>query len=219
MSARAELDFAHILGEYLRESREERPRRIGVYNASEIGGECLRQLYLRYDAPRPFDQFTLGVFKIGNILHDWAGVLFREYFERGGRRVEVEKSVPPYHYGDWEIHGRADLVLDDLVVDFKTVSPNMLRKKLPLESHRVQLNYYLGQLGVGRGIVLYIDKYALRLVSRWIEYDPRLFDETMRRVAILHSSLLDGAMPPRCSGYPTEYPCTWCDYRREECAR
>lgn len=78
-----------LMDEHLKE-REERVRKVGVYYVSELGGECLRQLFFRYTVNKPLDLFTLGVFKIGTVIHDLAESVFKEKFGLDGFKIECE---------------------------------------------------------------------------------------------------------------------------------
>jgi len=203
---------------FLQEKRREdsRPREIGVYYASELGAECLRQSYYRYTVPKEIDEFTLGVFTIGELIHSW----LEENFKACLQDVETEVEVPPYKTAGFEVHGRADMVVAErFVVDFKTVSPNAFRYgDLPHLSHLKQLNFYMRQLRIREGAILYVDKYALRLQAYSARYDPKLFKASIRQIRRLHRALTKKQLPPRHPSFPDKYPCSYCHYR-EECAK
>jgi len=213
------LDFSRLIVEYLeaRRAEEHKPRKIGVYYASELGSECLRQSYFRYTVEKPLESFTLGVFTIGDLLHDWFEESIKEILEEQGHKVEIEKEVPPYKYDLFEIHGRADLYIDDsFVVDIKTVSPNTFKYQLPKQPHIAQVNFYIHQLEAEKGAIIYLDKYALRIRNYEVAFDIQLFDSSIKLVRHLHEHLIHRVIPERCESYPDKYPCTYCNYR-EEC--
>jgi len=212
-------DFSRLVVEYLEARRAEKykPRQIGIYYASELGSECLRQSYFRYTIEKPLESFTLGVFAIGDLLHDWFEKAIKEVLGKQGHKVEVEKEVPPYKCDIFEIHGRADLYVDEcFVADIKTVSPNTFKYQLPKQPHIAQINFYMHQLRAEKGIIIYLDKYALRIRHYEVSFDPDLFDQSISQIRRLHDYLIEKKIPSRCESYPDKYPCTYCNYR-EEC--
>jgi len=210
------VDFGILLAGFLERKRSEdrKAPQKGVYYASDLGAECMRQCFYRYSVDKPVDPFTLGVFELGSVLHEWFGGVVKEAL---GGEVDLEKEVPPYRNHSFEVHGRADIVLRGLVVDVKTVSPNAFRHGgLPYGHHVAQVNFYMRQLGVQDAQIVYLDKYALRVESYALKFDPRLFRESMNQVRRLNSHLKDKTAPPRCAAYPSRFPCTYCNFR-EEC--
>jgi hypothetical protein len=214
-----QLDFPRIIAEHLEQlnSEDPHPRQVGVYHASELGAECLRQLHLRYLHPdKKPSPFTLGVFKMGDLIHKWLGEVFKERF--GEVNVELEVEVPTYVGEGFEVHGRADVVRNRcFVVDFKTCTVNAFKYgDLPDDSHTTQLNFYLHQLGIDEGAVLYVEKYALRAEPRPVEHSLDLLNESIRKIRRLHWGLLGNRLPERHYNFPSLYPCTCCNYK-EEC--
>lgn len=213
------IDFGVMLTEYLQEAEKNKSktRSIGKYYASELGNECLRQSYYRYTLNHEIEPFTLGVFALGNILHDFLGNVYKIQLEKDGHVVELEKEVPPYKNKQFEIHGRADMLVDEsLVVDIKTVSPNAFKfGSLPYESHKSQVMFYMHQLAADEAGIIYVDKYALRIVPYVVEYEPKLFRSSVSQIRNLHKSLLSGELPPRHEAFPKKYPCSYCPYQLE----
>jgi CRISPR/Cas system-associated exonuclease Cas4 (RecB family) len=210
------IDFAKAVEKILVSEREEdsKPRQIGTYYASELGSECMRQTYYRYAVPKDPDVFSLGVFKLGDIIHDYLEKALKEHLEN----AEVEVEIPPYKNRQYEIHGRADLVIpEQLVVDIKTVSPNAYKYGgLPYMSHRVQINFYMHQLALPKAAIIYVDKYALRIEPYEVLYDQKLFRETIRKTTSLHKALTAKQPPEKHPNHPKGYPCSYCHYK-EEC--
>jgi len=229
------VDFDAAIDQFLEVDRsgEHRGRRVGVYYASELGFPCLRSLFLRYRHPKKkLSKRTLRVFHLGNMIHDFVEDVF-ENSENSFVVDETEKRVAQvYRAGPkkfhFEIHGRVDAVIvnrevehcdEPMAVEIKSCAPNMFKYgDLPKSSHVTQLMFYLKQLGLERGYVLYVEKYGLRTRSCLVKYDAEIYNQLVKRARQLHYALVKEKAPPRHESFPSKFPCSYCEVK-EECKK
>jgi len=218
------MNFNGVLDGFLVGEREGRERKVGVYYASEVCHPCMRDIYYRYKLNKPLQPETLRRFKLGTLIHNFLQEVFKEKTIEEG----IERSLRrTYSFGKYkfEIHGRCDLILQcdgyQLPIELKSCAPNMFRYKLPKRRDEKQLMFYLSQLKLGRGIILYVEKYGMKFLPCEVVYDPQIYKEIITDTYKLHRSLKKGVPPPKPKkplGAPKNWDwfCGYCLYQ-EEC--
>jgi hypothetical protein len=144
---------------------------ISTFHPSQLS-MCKRQMLLSKLGITQHSNETLGIFKIGSIIHEW---LENNVPDNTNFTIETEKSI---NYSietsnfDSNIHivGTCDVWLPNfnIIVDYKTQSgwyyfdphrDNVYEQK---ESHLTQLSLYMLGLGAERGKLVYVDKGKLQ---------------------------------------------------------
>ena len=96
----------------LKEEQDARAGKVrsGKWSPSSFGYCYRKQYWNRLNEPitNPIDDRTLRVFAVGHIFHKWV----EQFFPRAQTEVKVDNK---------DVFGYADIVLDDEVIDIKTV--------------------------------------------------------------------------------------------------
>ena len=133
---------------------------------SELGG-CPLAPALRLKGYSPeIDEKTLLILELGNSVH----LNMQEILKDELKYVEHE-----IFDHELKIVGHPDGVINDTVVEFKTISPWALKKAevLPYPHHIFQLLGYMYLLRKDKGLIAYIDKSSGEIY----EYPVQLTDE------------------------------------------
>lgn len=98
-------------------------RKEGVLYASEFGINCRRKLWYKYNTPsvsNPLPASVITKFIYGDILEEYVLTLAKA----AGHKVEYEQHAVelPVVGTDFVIRGRMDAIIDDVVVDVKSVT-------------------------------------------------------------------------------------------------
>jgi CRISPR-associated exonuclease Cas4 len=209
-------------------------KRIGVYYPSEAS-KCVRQNYYSYFEKPHYDIETHKSFSIGNALH----TLTQNALELSqDESIKIDNEVPNLIYYDeannFEIHGR----LDSLITDRKSNKQDVIEIKsianlryAPVKEHFEQLNYYLHFYQEAEGHLLYINKskkshfdedyVTFKEIPNGkqesIRYDEALFQETLKRIRILHEYLIRKKLPyPEAKMSSDMYwQCDFCPFRQK----
>ena len=194
----------------------------GEYWPSQIW-QCLRRQYFARLSPMPLPPDSLKTMALGTIIHEFiADVLKKEESIKVMSEVPIRIPHPTRH--DIVISGRADDVIvisvgkARYVVEVKTVeSLESKRNFLPKKEHVAQLNLYLKAYPNAKGILLYVDRSNFDMEEFEINFDPKLFDETIKRVEILHEYLTKKEVPPPEAKENPEmqWQCSYCEYRNK----
>lgn len=198
--------------------RKERPA--GVLYVTDLVKSCQRSAYLDIVCPREHSVESQRVFESGRMIEDW----WVHVLERTPGLEVLGRQLPArYVDGDLDIHGRIDaLCLHDmrtLVCHEVKSAKSTAYIQDPKEEHLLQLQFYLGCLGLDWGQVDYLDKRTLlqgegSSVERCfpVERDPGMFGEVVHRGRELEAAVRTKCEPPRETGW-------LCDYclHREEC--
>lgn len=217
-----------IDAELIRESNEKDKRvRSGKFGASSFG-KCIRaQVYNRLNIPQsePFDIKTIHMFEGGKIIHAY----IQKFFPSGQCEVKTESE----HF-----IGYADLVLDDIVWDIKSVNPayffhtgfgekrrvfttqevdeNILRKK---ESNILQVTDYAMSLGKERiGLVFFSRdlSYGIR-AHEWTSYTAtwshKVEEEKARLIVAWNKYQEKGELPEPEPRLYDGAECRYCGWR------
>jgi len=214
-------DFNEMTSRYI--ARESRPKQIGRYYPSEIGG-CMRKVWYSYYYPRKTEPELLKIFHMGNMVHDFVvDVLKSEKNEN----VQLLQSEFPLKIQepDFLISGRVDdLVLvkasgKTVVVEVKSTKSIDFVKEAS-ESHVMQLQLYMHATGIHNGVVLYIDKGNLQSKQFEVNYDKEHVERILKRFGEMHQLLTSKLLPmdeaKREKG--KEWMCRFCEYA-DKCER
>ena len=203
-----------IMNKYIKQ--EEKGRKKGHYNASELGN-CYRQLFYRYHNPKPTDEDTLKIFALGHLIHGFIDELFKNSNE-----IEVisnEKSILLIDsISGAVLHGRLDnhLKIDgkEVVIDTKTT------KKIgdwPVpNNYKYQLMFYLKAVGCENGALLYVEKNNLDTKLVEVPYEESVFQESLNRLRNIHTFMISGIVPfPEAKQGVDAWRCNYCEYKLE----
>ncbi|HLD37017.1 MAG TPA: hypothetical protein VJA86_00300, partial [Candidatus Nanoarchaeia archaeon] len=164
------VDFNDLIDKHLK--RESRPKSIGRYYPSEIGG-CIRKTWFSYRLPKETDKSTTKVFKAGEMLHEFISEVIKS--EKNPEIEFVNSEIPvKIETKEFIISGRIDdLMLVKLdgkqyLVEVKSCKflPNEAK-----EDNVMQLQLYMHATGIHDGILLYIKKDDLQTLSFELKYD------------------------------------------------
>lgn len=190
------IDFNKLVEHYLH--REFRPKQIGWYYPSEIGS-CLRRVWFSYTKPKETEPDLVKIFHAGNILHDFVVDVLRS---EKTKEIELIASEFPFRVAmkDFMVSGRVDnLILikvenKKVLVEVKSCSSLNYTVK-PAKSHLAQLQFYMKNVGVYDGILLYIEKNTLKSKVFPVTYDEKETEKISERFTALHESLIKNNMP------------------------
>ena len=158
-----------------------------------------RELEVRVDAS---DRKTIN-------LHEATGCLRRSYYDRtdplpverrgfsdllSGLLGKLGYGAEPAEYdagGGVKIKGRADMVVDDSVILYRSASEP---PENPRAGDLLHLNACLWMLGKSDGVVIYITGDR-RESSFSLTRNAKMFEETVRRVKVLSDLLKEGRVP------------------------
>jgi hypothetical protein len=130
--------------------KRDRPREVGKLWASDLGKPCMRQHWYNFNGKgaEKLTGNTKFKFLYGNILEE--AVLYMA--EEAGHSVEatqarVELDIERPHGLDWQVTGRIDGFIDDILIDVKSTSSfGFQRYKDGIYAHNDSFGY-LYQLG------------------------------------------------------------------------
>ena len=183
------------------------------FRASEVAS-CSRKLYFKRTLePEVFDDETVGRFALGTIIHEYV----ENMLKRTQSYLSSERKIE-YH-GKITISGHFDLMLYDeegtFLVDVKSTSPFAWKyvENEPKAHHRVQMNTYLGILGLKRGYILPINKNEFKTFLQEVHYDDELYGATIAKLENVFDHLVAKTIPD-CDN--EEWECRYC-YYREAC--
>jgi len=232
-------NIAKMISEYI--TRKRSPKVIGRYYPSEIG-YCLRKSYYSYFIETNYDDETLRVFEVGNILHSFIYDVFRNNRNNKGEieYVQNEKAfISAYDFpdnsfeGNWQsflISGRADDIIlinnkedgkeDKYVVEIKTVK-DLFYINEPSYPHKLQLQYYLRVLSAEnqnvRGLLVYIQKDNLSIKTFNVPFEREVYIEIISRMRQLDSCLKKLELPPKeaADDPKMKWQCGFCPYAKQ----
>ncbi len=221
------IDFNKLIDKYL--EREFRPKQIGRYYPSEIGG-CLRKTWYSYKVPKATDTKLARVFEAGNMLHEFIAEVIKS---EKNKDVELLQSEMPIQIKtkDFVISGRIDnLVLlkvcdingkfkdDDCKQVLLEVKSTKFLPEFCKKEHEMQLQLYMRATGVENGIVLYVQKDNIE--TKWFDVKLNVVEgeKIIERFEKIHESLVCGKMPIAEAKMNKEdkWMCDYCPWK-EEC--
>lgn len=192
--------------------KKEKRQRSGKMSPS-LFGRCYRLQYwdrLDVEQSNPPDERLLRVFACGTRFHDWVqGLIIKEYPEA---KVEVEITTE-------DVHGFADMVMDDTVTELKSQHSNAfhhLRKidktiaeKQP--THVLQVTAYAYLLNKDFAQLVYISKDDLCILQFRITMTAEAAQKVCDEIRINREFFLGGKTPPPLPR--TKWDCDRCNYR------
>ena len=213
------VDFNKLIDNYL--ERELRPKTIGRYYPSEIGG-CLRKAWYSYKIPKETDAELRKIFWVGDMIHNFVVEVIKS---EKNPSVELVAAELPFQINvdDFVISGRVDdiilLKVEDkkLLVEVKSTSYIDYTNE-PKEAHVIQLMLYMQAMKINEGIVLYVEKNTLKTKTFPLTFDESLVNITLNRFRTLHKHLVSDLIPdPEARIVKSlSWMCAKCNYR-EEC--
>lgn len=157
------LQFEQLISSDLKRQQEERELRKRDYvYASEIGTslvDCFLSMK-GVEPTNPPDERALRTMSMGHVFEDYVAQLLPKDV-----KVEREVSVQFQHRDYLPIHGRIDFIIDDEIVELKTVNSRSFWYGAKSESgfqayphHILQLYTYMLAKGLTRGHIVYVSK-------------------------------------------------------------
>ena len=215
------LDFNEMIDRYL--YRETRPKQIGRYYPSEIGG-CLRKIWFTYKIPKETRPELTRIFEAGNILHGFVVDVLKSEKIPEVELLETESSLK-MEIGDFAVYGRVDDIIvlkhknEKILVEAKSCK-NIESIIEPSPAYIMQLQFYLYATGIRKGIILYIEKNNLRSKTFTYDYDEEIAMEAIERFKKLHKSLKNNILPEAEAmlDEKKKWMCEYCDYK-DECIK
>jgi len=211
------IDFNELIDNYL--SRKHRPKKIGRYYPSEIGG-CIRKTWFSYKKPKETKKEIIKIFHTGNMVHDFINDVLKS---DKNKHIELLKTEFPIkiEQKNFLISGRIDDIILAKIENRKVlieVKSTKFLPKEPNENHIIQLQLYMHGTGIHNGIVLYVQKNDLQ--TKWfnIKYSEQEIERIIGRFDILHKALSEDSIPEPEARLDDNkaWMCKNCDYT-EEC--
>jgi len=210
------VDFNELIDKHLK--RESRPKSIGRYYPSEIGG-CIRKTWFSYRLPKETDKSTTKVFKAGEMLHEFISEVIKS--EKNPEIEFVNSEIPvKIETKEFIISGRIDdLMLVKLdgkqyLVEVKSCKflPNEAK-----EDNVMQLQLYMHATGIHDGILLYIKKDDLQTLSFELKYDKDAVKDILERFDVLHKTLTSQKIPDAEAkiNLQKQWMCQYCLWQQE----
>lgn len=216
--------------------REEMPKAEDAYNsknhgyrthlgASFIGKECSRELWYRFRwaSESTFNGRMLRLFNRGHLEEPRFVAMLKligcEVWQHDAERNQFRVSYINGHFGgscDGIARGCPDLVeTEPFLTEFKTHNSNSFGK---LESqgvrnskfvHYVQMQIYMGGLGLRNALYLAVNKDNDELYGEIIPFDPEVYSRYLERAHLL---VFTEDPPQRVSTSPGWWACKTCDF-------
>lgn len=188
---------------------------------SDLGIECDRRLAYKVAGITGYNMGDPWAAFVGSSIHTRLEMVIKKYAAENGGAWLIEERIVV----DPLIRGRADLVLDDMVIDIKSASPDVMKKLPdtgPRASYLPQIHAYAKGLNDhGRKIT----KVAFVFVPRsgrlddmyvWAdEYRPEIAEKAIRRVYAFARRLKEIdilAHPDLWETVPAKPDFLWCQY-------
>jgi len=146
--------------------------------------QCLRKSF--YELTMPIVDIN-DVFRkhlvIGSSIHLYIQKLLSNYCGELGYKCRIEVPIE-FEYNNYKILGRADAVINDVVVEFKTTVKDV---KIPNMLHLMQTNLYTHILGLNKYVVVYVTPNDILEFN--YTFNNELLNMFMRRLNILVNAL------------------------------
>lgn len=200
-------------------------KEIKNWYASGLGG-CPTARYLHRAGlvknPVPFDDKTMRIFSVGNMMENWLDNLITEKAKEKGYQVETQVRVESKEH---DFSGKCDMVItapdgNKLIYEFKSKNSNafkwMITKKQGAnEQHLMQLWTYLWLTGIEEGRLLYLSKDDLK-IAEFILYRD---NEKVKKMVMDDLNLLNRAwkekLPPPPNPDPDHWSNRYCNIHAE----
>lgn len=235
------IDFKKVFDDYLLNERWIRKRKITEFYPSDLTFPCLRNIYFKYTHPNVSDSVdTMRVFKIGTLIHEFIQKVFKSETE-AFTVIDIESPVRRFYTVDGDkiqLRGRADIILEvdgELsVVELKSMRPQyfinykprpkIMRdqpfkwlKEVKIE-HKKQCQWYMKNLRIKHGYVIYYEKVGLLDKIFKVDLDDYKTSESVVPIAKkLYRALRDKKIPPPERKHWNGLICNYCKYNPEIC--
>jgi len=141
------------------------------------------------------------------VIGDSAHYLMKDYFPLGAGEHHAERDIG----GGVRLVGRADRVLEDAVVEFKTVSR---APDKPYDMHVSQVQLYMWLFDKSRAFIAYVSRLNGEVKIFEVGRDDAAISRLLERARSFARCLVSGVVPEA-----EENPlCAYCEYR-ELCSR
>ena len=210
------VDFNDLIDKHLK--RESRPKSIGRYYPSEIGG-CIRKTWFSYRLPKETDKSTTKVFKAGEMLHEFISEVIKS--EKNPEIELVNSEIPvKIETKEFIISGRIDNLMLVKVDEKQYLVEVKSCKFLPNEAKEdnvMQLQLYMHATGIHDGILLYIKKDDLQTLSFELKYDKDAVKDILERFDVLHKTLTSQKIPDAEAkiNLQKQWMCQYCLWQQE----
>lgn len=155
---------------------------------SDLGIECDRRLAYKIAGVTGANMGDPWAAFVGSAIHTRLETVVRKYAQQGGGTWLIEQRiiVTP------EIGGRADLIHDDMVIDIKSASPDVMKKLPdtgPRASYLPQIHAYAKGLNdaghkISKVAFVFVPRSG-RLDDMYVwadDYQPHIVEDALRRV-------------------------------------
>jgi len=207
------LNLNSFLDDYIKNKRHKDSRHAtfseNEYFASS-SGHCLFQNQLHRILKREIPIEKTRRFEIGNIIHNLLQSLIKERFLQALIEKEVIFTLKMSD-DEIKIHGWADAVLPELIVEIKSINDINRVSAAPLYPNVQQLHIYMYGLKKLSGNIIYAQASDLKLREFPISFNSEVFDKTMTEFKVLHYCEKEGIPAPRTIGED----CILCLYTNE----
>ena len=172
------------------------------YHISSIG-RCPRFIFLERTQRRPDENKNKRVFVIGKIIHDFVqDKLFGDY---------IKEEQLSYSVDGINLVGRIDLNNKNEIIELKSCK-SLAYILNPYDEHIVQVNTYMGIKGINKAQIIYIDKQDMGMVTFNIEFDKKLFDESINNIIKLNKKI-QAKTSYKGIGQKIGHNCKYCKYK------
>ncbi len=168
------------------------------------------QSFWRRILPRPPLDIAKAInIIVGRNIH----LVLQKYFPLGKKEVTVQKGYRASNGDTFTIVGRVDVLCEDYIIEFKSISELFDKLRLPIPHHYDQVQLYMWLTNTSKAYILYIAKKVrsggqpYRIVE--VYRDEKRIGELLDKAAKLHRALKSG-VPPE----PTPNAlCRYCEFK------
>jgi len=185
---------------------EEKKTPLNVFYPSSVG-QCIVKAYNEKLNPTMFPVDTYKIFLIGNLTHEW---LQTKIYPDGKHEVPIR-----WEEKDIIISGRIDCLLDDVIIEFKSIAKLDYVKSKPKPEHVEQLNLYLHALKMIKGRIVYVTKNNLEIVEHEVEYSEKLYKKTIAYFRRIYW-YVSRRVQPKVKRCTTPWSCEYCKKVKKE---
>lgn len=188
----------------------------GYIGASNIGSDCLRQIWYEYtNAPSSeVSNKIRRTWAIGHRLEDFviellklAGIEFEDY------QIELSDDVLEYFRG----HFDGLMVNPEAILEIKTAKDASFKlfvkdgcKKWNARYY-AQVQAYMGMSGVHSAYILVLNKDNSELSDELVTFDEDLYKKLEDKARMIANAIIE---PPRISNSPLWFQCKLCKFNK-----
>jgi len=198
----------YLKEEWEKGKEEHKPPASNEFFASSIG-RCINQEWLMRKYPKEPQETFLGICKIGNMFHDF---IQKEIYPEAESEIRADVEVEGV-----KIRGRLDILdkKNEKIIELKSASQTRYIESEPKDAHRKQVNVYLHSLKMKKGEVVYISKKDLSIISHEIDYDAKLFEDTIRELKEKKYYIETDIFPGKELERSDAWQCRFCGWQDE----